>query len=278
MPAVPMPELTDAVCGRPVAAASPNWYVYMGALFCFCSESCRDRFAAEPARFTPVASGGGAVSSSATASTSPAGAIGAESAVEIRQEEGVIGGSLFERTPDESKRAAEGIRHRSWAGAGTEESAWPPRKAKLLAPEPDAPGSPRAGSATAGPPIFSAQSGSGGLLATLFAWRERRFAAAVARELLALYRAVSARNPGLAGRELYKKILAERNGGDLRSAEGQIDGAEQSFAIWPVAQEVKFSDVVHYVAASEFMASHGPGRWIQADIKHVVTERIPRDL
>jgi YHS domain-containing protein len=51
--------LADPVCGKPVAFASPHRHVHCGALFCFCSDGCRARFAAHPSRLAFLALSGG---------------------------------------------------------------------------------------------------------------------------------------------------------------------------------------------------------------------------
>jgi hypothetical protein len=67
-------------------------------------------------------------------------------------------------------------------------------------------------------------------------------------------------------------------GGDLAAADAVLENAEQSFTIWPVNRALKFSDVVHCLAASEVLASSRGSRWIHADIKRVVASSIPHDL
>lgn len=52
-------ELADPVCGKPVGWPSAHRHVHGGALFCFCSEACRARFAAHPSRQAFIALSGG---------------------------------------------------------------------------------------------------------------------------------------------------------------------------------------------------------------------------
>jgi len=116
------------------------------------------------------------------------------------------------------------------------------------------------------------------MLASLFAWREKRYAVRTCSDLLKLHRIVAARHPGLNGPALYREVVAAHNGGDLVQADVILDGAEQSFANWPVQRALKFADVVHYLAASEFLAASGGGRWIHADMRRIVAARIPHEL
>jgi YHS domain-containing protein len=51
--------LADPVCGKPVGWPSPHRHVHGGALFCFCGEACRARFAAHPSRLAFIALSGG---------------------------------------------------------------------------------------------------------------------------------------------------------------------------------------------------------------------------
>ena len=113
---------------------------------------------------------------------------------------------------------------------------------------------------------------------SFLAWREQRFVARVSRELLKLHSVVSSRQPELKGRDLYRQILVDRMGDDATGIETILQGAELTFTQWPVSRELKFADVVHYLAASEFLATHPGSRWIHADMKQIVASRIPRDL
>src|SRR5690606_14876311 len=47
----PQSERTDPVCGMSVSATSPHRHEHDGQSFHFCSERCRARFAADPAKY-----------------------------------------------------------------------------------------------------------------------------------------------------------------------------------------------------------------------------------
>ena len=115
-------------------------------------------------------------------------------------------------------------------------------------------------------------------LGGLFPWRERRFARNISRELLKLYWIVSASHPGLRGRDLYRKIIIARTRVDPASAESLLDQAEESFAAWPTRRALRFSDVVHFVAVSEYLASHGNSPWVHANMGREVASLIPDKL
>jgi hypothetical protein len=117
-------------------------------------------------------------------------------------------------------------------------------------------------------------------VAGLLPWAEQRFARRVSNELLALYRTVSAKDARLRGRDLYRAIVMARERIDPQSAEALLDRAEQSYATWPTPRAVVFSDVVHYIAVSEFLASQADGHapWIKTDMRREVESRIPDNL
>jgi len=116
-------------------------------------------------------------------------------------------------------------------------------------------------------------------LATPFTlWRQSRHAATVSRELLKLHRFVAQRHPDLKGRPLYRHIVMVRTSADMETADSMLARAEESFASWPAQRDLKFADVVHYLAIEEFLAAHRNSHWTQVDMGHVVAARIPRQL
>ena len=88
----------------------------------------------------------------------------------------------------------------------------------------------------------------------LVSWREAQYAAQVSRDMLKLYQIVSASHPRLPRRVIYKRVVMARTGSDLNKAEAVLSWAEQSFASWPTERALTFSDVVHYMAVSEYLA------------------------
>lgn len=112
--------------------------------------------------------------------------------------------------------------------------------------------------------------------ALLQAWRERRFAATVCRELLALRERVLRIEPHLGGRALYRRIVAARCGHE--SPDSLLRRAEESYARWPADRPLAFRDVVHYLAIAEFADARGTTPGAQADIRALVDARIPHGL
>ena len=122
------------------------------------------------------------------------------------------------------------------------------------------------------------QGGVQAVAAIFLAWRERRFAARVCRELLRRHAETVRRNPGLLGLPLYRRIVADRHGGSLPLADAILDRASQSFAQWPSSRTVNYRDVVHYLVVLEFIAANKGARWIHADLKQFISDAIPRCL
>ncbi len=116
------------------------------------------------------------------------------------------------------------------------------------------------------------------LAAVLLAWRERRFARGVCRDMLRRHAETALRHPGLRGPALYHRIVADRHGGSHLLADAILERAGQSFAEWPTSRPLNFRDVVHYVAVLEFVAVNKRAHWIHADLKQVVRDAIPHAL
>jgi YHS domain-containing protein len=122
----------------------------------------------------------------------------------------------------------------------------------------------------------------GGLRGMVQSWllarREGRHAEQASRELLALYRAISAEYPELADREIYQRVVMARTECDAKTAERVLDCAEESFAEWPTKRELTLCDVVHYLAVNEFLARHEGEDWMHTDIQNVVDSLVPPEL
>jgi transposase len=109
--------------------------------------------------------------------------------------------------------------------------------------------------------------------------RERRHAAKTSRELLKLYREVAAARPGLKKQELYRSIVMARAGGAAAAADEVLVRAAESFATWPVERALKFRDVVHYLAVSDYLASNDDGAaWTRENLGRVVALLVPGRL
>jgi transposase-like protein len=115
------------------------------------------------------------------------------------------------------------------------------------------------------------------LAASLVSPRESRYVAAITRELLKLHWIVSASHPGLARRDIYRRIVMVRSGADEDEANLLLRRAEQSFATWPTPRELTFADVVHYIAVSEYL--QGDDRiGTRINMGRLIAGRVPADL
>jgi len=115
------------------------------------------------------------------------------------------------------------------------------------------------------------------LVSSLLSWRESRYAAQTSRDLLKLYWIVAASHSGLSRREIYRKVVMARTGADAEAAEAVLRGAEHSFASWPTDRALTFSDVVHYLAVSEYL-TFDTRVGTRIDMGQLVAARIPPDL
>lgn len=271
--------LIDFVCGRSAEIESVHRYVHAGVLFCFCSDECLARFIIDPVQFVVVDVQARDVARGSDVDVAPGPTDSIDKSDPSRAPERAESGPAVVLHLDGARRRTPHARAMPVPGIA-------PKPAPAVSPGMSSAAafghaarvpssSPRhePGSALPEPPL-----GASSALRTLLSWREKRFAARTCKELLMLHRVVSARQPHLSGSALYREIVTTHVGGDQATAEAMLAGAEQSFATWPVNQALRFSDVVHYVAASQFLASNKRARWIHADMKRVVAARIPRQF
>lgn len=233
-------NLTDPVCGRSVEATSPHRVIHGGALFAFCSPACKSQFVDLPSRYAVIA-------------------------------------TAAQARPERERDAVPAPAPSHAAPAAPAPAAAAP--AAAATPRPVKAGAAAAAAALLGPlPDAQALGGGHGPFSWLLAWRERRFAAQCARDMLKLHHSLSSRYPELKGQSLYRRVVAARLNDDDLAAEAVLQHAEQSFAIWPVERALNFRDVVHYLAVSQFMAKHHGARWVYADMRRIVDALIPQHL
>ena len=103
------------------------------------------------------------------------------------------------------------------------------------------------------------------------AWR-------VSRRMLALYQAVRKEQPELSGPALYERVVAHWGGLGGRTPAAIVRYAAESFTTWPVERDLRFRDVVHYLAFHEFMASHRGCIGTQSGFRRVINLVIPEAL
>jgi len=108
-------------------------------------------------------------------------------------------------------------------------------------------------------------------------WGEKRFAVRTSRELLRLYQAATAHRSGMSRREIYRWVVMARTGTDADESDAILRAAERSFASWPADRELRFADVVHYLAVSQYLKkAHRMNT--RVDMGRLVNRYIPRDL
>jgi hypothetical protein len=112
----------------------------------------------------------------------------------------------------------------------------------------------------------------------LAAWRERRYAAACCRRLLAQYQSVAAQHPELSGEPLYRKVVALHLGEHRDAVDDVMHGAQVSYANWPVDRDLMFRDVVHYLAVAGYCQGRSSQRWLRSNIATVIDQAIPAEL
>jgi YHS domain-containing protein len=113
----------------------------------------------------------------------------------------------------------------------------------------------------------------------LLAWREERHASRTSRVMLRHYKAISAENPQLQRRELYKLVVMALARCDATAANRILEHAQESFVDhWPVSRELTLRDVANYVAVSEYLQLHGEDFWVRSEFENVIASNIPRDL
>lgn len=287
--------LTDPVCGRSVEYDSPHRIVHGGALFAFCSLNCQAHFLELPSRYaiiapsapratdahaTPegvaeavkdVAAAPGPAQQPVSGARQPATdhpphptaprptvppprTAVANALPQSREDAAASGGAAMAKAQDAADRRPLASTAASGASISVATTRW--------APLPE------------GMPL----AGERGPFTWMHAWRERRYARECARDMLTHHRAVSTQYPELKGASLYRRIVAARLGGDTLAAQAVLEHATQSFAIWPVERPLNFRDVVHYLAVSQYVATHPGTRWVHADIKRVVETLVPSTM
>jgi hypothetical protein len=130
--------------------------------------------------------------------------------------------------------------------------------------------------ATASPPAASPSRPRRHFRSFFVGWRERRFAARTSRQLLKLHRQVAAAHPGAGRQQLYRLIVMARLGATAQVADAVLTRAAESFASWPVERALRFRDVVHYLAVSDYLGTDAElAEWTRENLGHVVAEFVP---
>jgi len=230
-----VPPLLDPVCGKAVGIGSVFSCVRSGAMFCFCSKLCRDRFMSDPDRYVTIM----APRPGATETTRP------------------LSAAYFDI--GEATRFAEASAMLATVPAETTLS--PAR----LSREPEV--NIERWTAPRGPVAL--------LRSWMSGYLERRYIRRACRELLSLYRRIRRERPDASDREVFKALIMARRQRDSEYAEYLLEKVEGSFGEWPVRREVHLGDVVHFLAVSEFLAGRPSEHWMREEIRRIVATTIP---
>jgi YHS domain-containing protein len=107
---------------------------------------------------------------------------------------------------------------------------------------------------------------------------ERRFIAAVSRQLLLRFLALAGEQPATPRLELYRRLIMDRLECDAAAADRLLQQATESFAQWPKLRALQLRDVVHTLSIAEFTASHMETGGQRCDVGKLVAVLIPANL
>jgi hypothetical protein len=108
--------------------------------------------------------------------------------------------------------------------------------------------------------------------------RERKTAYETCRSCLRLHREVQQELPHLGGSLLYQEVVRRYTGlGDRESLE-VLARAEVSFANWPVERELRFQDVVQYLAAQRCLDGRPADEGISISLGRIIEQQVPAQL
>ncbi len=110
------------------------------------------------------------------------------------------------------------------------------------------------------------------------AFKEKRFAKRVIRRLLQRYSAVSAENPDLSGRALYREILLRTQQIDPLLVDQMLQQAEDSIDRWTASGRdgLGFREVAHYFTLSLYQSTGRKGTVVS--FGQIVNSLIPENL
>jgi len=110
------------------------------------------------------------------------------------------------------------------------------------------------------------------------AFREKRFAKRIVRQLLKSYSAVSAKNPTLSGEPLYKEVLLHSNLVDPSQVDEILWQAEDSVDEWTTnsSKGLGFRQVAHFVVYSQYLAVGNSGTVVS--FKDIVYSLVPAEM
>ena len=104
------------------------------------------------------------------------------------------------------------------------------------------------------------------LLIALEQWHAWR----TSRRLLKIYWIIRMEQPELRGIALYERDVARREHLRSKTPYAIVPSAAEIFTLWPVKRDIRFRDVVHYLAVDDDLQSHRTFAGIRSDMRTMV--------
>lgn len=110
------------------------------------------------------------------------------------------------------------------------------------------------------------------------AFKEKRFAKRIIQHLLQKYSAVSAENPDLSGKPLYREVLLRTQLIDPSLVDRMLQQAEDSIDQWTAGGRdgLGFREVAHFFALNQYLANGHRGTVVS--FEQIVNSQIPANL
>jgi hypothetical protein len=110
------------------------------------------------------------------------------------------------------------------------------------------------------------------------AFREKRFARRVIKQLLHSYSIITAEKPALRGSPLYREVLVHTQLVDPSDVDQALWDAEDSVDEWitHASKVLRFREVAHFVVMSQYRAAGHAGSVVS--FRDIVYALIPADL
>jgi hypothetical protein len=110
------------------------------------------------------------------------------------------------------------------------------------------------------------------------AFKEKRFAKRVIKRLLEAYLTVSAENPELSGKALYREVLLHTQQVDLSRVDQMLQQAEDSLDQWTASGRggLRFREVAHFFVLTQYQVTGHKGTVVS--IEQIVNSLIPAEL
>jgi len=108
--------------------------------------------------------------------------------------------------------------------------------------------------------------------------RQRVTAYDTTRSCLRLHREVQRDLPHLGGSLLYQEVVRRYTGLDDKGSLEVLARAEVSYANWPVERDLRFQDVVQYLAAQRCIDGRPADEGISISLSRIISQQVPATL